>query len=267
MLHPQDTRACVFVPEKYNYHMLMNFRPGLMSFASSNRRNCWSKKQQTGPQSVRMLSLAAVILCAFLCDLSNASEAGTTVSLDNHTDSSTAIATNNDRYSAQPLSLVPSAQDPAFLTNTPGSRIIQREDGTVYEGEVLGNKPNGKGVLTDQLGTNQRGVWRYGEPYKLTGKAVYPDGTTEVGTWSVDGTKSGGTITWKDGRHYQGDWKIGVGTPELPHGTGEMAWPDGRKYVGQFYDGKMDGEGKMTYPDGKVESGLWKNDKFMGSPK
>jgi hypothetical protein len=88
-----------------------------------------------------------------------------------------------------------------------------------------------------------------------------------VGTWNLDGTKSGGTITWKDGQEYKGDWKIVDGADELPDGMGVMTWPDGRKYVGQFRNGTMDGTGKMTYPNGKVEEGVWKQDEFVGAGK
>ena len=94
---------------------------------------------------------------------------------------------------------------------------------------------------------------------------MFPDGTVEVGTWNYDGTVCGGTIIWKDGRQYKGDWKLSENAPELPNGHGEMTWPDGRKYVGQFRDGTMDGRGKMTYPNAKVEEGSWKDGKFVGS--
>jgi hypothetical protein len=86
-----------------------------------------------------------------------------------------------------------------------------------------------------------------------------------VGTWNLDGTKSGGTITWKDGREYKGDWIVAEHGSEAPDGMGTMTWPDGRQYVGQFRYGKMDGTGKMTYPSGTVQDGLWKEDHFAGA--
>jgi hypothetical protein len=73
---------------------------------------------------------------------------------------------------------------------------------------------------------------------------VDSDGTKEVGTWNHDGTRSGGTITWNDGREYKGDWKVMNAFAELP-----------------------DGQGKMTYPDGKVEEGIWKDGKFIGAER
>ena len=141
--------------------------------------------------------------------------------------------------------------------------ILLLRGGSTYEGEVTDGKPSGQGTLTDANGTHQWGMWHDGNAYTLRGTWVAPDGTTEVGTWNLDGTPSGWTITWKDGRQYKGDWKLVEGAAELPDGTGEMNWPDGRKYVGQFHNGTMDGPGKMTYPDGNVEEGNWKQGRFL----
>ena len=140
-------------------------------------------------------------------------------------------------------------------------------DGTIYEGEVANRVPNGQGIVTDSRGTRQQGEYRNGQAYRVSGTWVDYDGTKEEGTWNVDGSKCGGTITWKNGRVYKGDWKIVDMAAELPHGDGTMTWPDGRKYVGQFRDGQMEGQGKMTYPDGKVEDGFWKQSKFVGAAK
>jgi hypothetical protein len=141
--------------------------------------------------------------------------------------------------------------------------LVLLPDGMTYDGEMSDGKPNGHGTVTGPNGTQQQGEWRDGEVRRLSGKWVAPDGTIEVGTWNRDGTPSGGTITWTDGRKYKGDWKIVEGALELPDGRGEMRWPDGRIYVGRFRDGTMEGMGKMTYPDGKSELGLWKQGKLV----
>jgi hypothetical protein len=138
-------------------------------------------------------------------------------------------------------------------------------DGATYVGEFRNNQLNGQGTLTLPGGSVQHGEWRDGEAYRVSGIDISPDGTKEVGTWNYDGTKCGGTITWKDSREYKGDWKIVDGGTDLPDGNGSMKYPDGRKYVGQFHDGKMSGAGKMTYPDGRIENGLWKDGKFVGA--
>jgi hypothetical protein len=154
----------------------------------------------------------------------------------------------------------------ALNPDTSQDETIMSIDGTVFTGQVKDGRPHGYGALSTPNGTRQRGVWRNGEDYRISGTLVCPDGTVEVGTWNRDGTKSGGTITWTDGQKYEGEWKLQPGsTPELPHGKGTMKWPDGRVYVGQFEDGLMEGRGKMTYPNGKVEEGIWRLGRFTGT--
>jgi hypothetical protein len=138
-------------------------------------------------------------------------------------------------------------------------------DGSLYIGEMRDGKVNGRGSLVSPDGTNQQGEWRDGQPYRVSGTWVAADGRQEVGTWNTDGTRSGGKITWKDGRKYEGDWKVVPDGAESPDGMGAMTWPDGRQFVGQFYNGQPDGTGKMTYPNGKVEEGLWKQGNFTGA--
>jgi len=159
------------------------------------------------------------------------------------------------------------AGDGLKIGGTNEVRSLVTADGTVFEGEMKDGKPNGRGTVTDSRGTYQKGEWRNGVVYRVSGTCVLPDGTKEVGTWNYDGTKCGGTIWFPDGRIYKGDWVIVEGKADLPFGTGAMTWPDGRQYAGHFVDGKMDGVGKMTYPDGKIEDGQWKQDAFAGAAK
>lgn len=151
-------------------------------------------------------------------------------------------------------------------TNSDPRLAIQQRNGAIYLGTVdRDHKPEGQGSYTEPTGTILEGEWHKGNPYKLSGTVVYPDGTREVGKWNYDTSNGDGKITWSDGRIYKGPWKFLEGFPDLPDGQGEMTWPDGRKYVGQFRDGKMNGAGKMTYPNAKVEDGSWQEDRFLGS--
>jgi hypothetical protein len=145
---------------------------------------------------------------------------------------------------------------------------ILKPDGTIYEGEMTDDgKPNGMGHVAGLNGTDQRGEWRNGQPYRIAGTWIAPDGTKEVGTWNMDGTPSGGTITWADGKKYVGDWRIALGDEvDSPHGMGVMTWTDGRTYTGEFHNGEVDGYGKMTWPDGKVEDGAFQQGKFIATP-
>jgi hypothetical protein len=148
---------------------------------------------------------------------------------------------------------------------TNDQRTIRSPEGTIYVGEISNGQPSGQGTYTDPQGTHQQGEFRDGKPYRITGTWISTDGIKEEGAWNFDGSKSGGTITWPDGRVYRGNWKNMDGVPETPEGVGAMVWPDGRKYMGQFHNGKMDGAGRMTYPGGKVQDGLWMDGNFTGS--
>ena len=149
------------------------------------------------------------------------------------------------------------------LTNK--EETVMSMDGTVFTGQVKDGRPHGKGLRSSPTGTRQRGLWLNGDEFQVTGTLVCADGTIEVGSWNRDGTKSSGTITWTDGKKYEGEWMLEPGLRNnLPDGKGTMTWPDGRVYVGEFDDGLVEGRGKMTYPNGKVEDGLWKLGQYAG---
>jgi len=126
----------------------------------------------------------------------------------------------------------------------------------LYTGQSTTTNPNGTDL-----------IWEYedGRLVHSKGTCVCDDGTKYVGEWCYDGRRSGGTITWADGRTYKGQWRVIRGEQDPPEGDGEMAWPDGRKYVGDFRDGLCDGLGKMTCKDGKVLEGFWKKGEFVGT--
>jgi hypothetical protein len=142
--------------------------------------------------------------------------------------------------------------------------FIQAPNGSTFGGDVSGGAPSGWGVFNQPNGTRLEGEWRHGIPYRINGKVFLPDGTVEQGTWDYVRGTGHGTITWKDGRTYSGDWRIASGdSAEVPEGVGTMTWTDGHKFVGHFYDGQMHGWGTMTQTDGKKVDGLWQRGEFM----
>lgn len=144
--------------------------------------------------------------------------------------------------------------------------FIQSTSGATFGGVVSGGSPSGWGVFNQPNGTRLEGEWHDGVPYRISGRVFLPDGIVEEGTWDYVKGTGHGTITWRDGRTYQGDWKIAAGDyPELPEGVGAMTWADGHKYVGHFYNGQMHGWGTMTQTDGKIVDGLWQRGDFMMS--
>jgi hypothetical protein len=144
-------------------------------------------------------------------------------------------------------------------------QTIKMADGTTFVGEIDNQRMDGWGIATQPTGTRQEGEWRRGEPYRVTGVYVTPDGAIEIGSWNHAGVYSGGSIDWKDGHTYKGEWKVVYGAADLPDGVGTMTWPDGRTYKGHFLEGRMDGSGRMSYPDGRIEQGIWMQGKFMAA--
>ena len=161
-------------------------------------------------------------------------------------------------------------------------------DGKKYVGEFKDDKMHGQGVMSTTSGITLSGEWiddvpsgtltgrnADGSPrtetykdrklVKMTATDVGKDGTKSVGEWNLDVGKGRGTISWRDGREYTGEWRNVEGKTDLPDGEGTLSWPDGRKYTGEFRDGKMRGLGKMTHPDGKMEEGVWRDDSFTGT--
>ena len=67
-----------------------------------------------------------------------------------------------------------------------------------------------------------------------------------------------GTLIYKDGSKYVGDFKWGKFS-----GRGIFTWLDGVKYVGEFKAGKRHGQGTYTWGDGTIDNGVWKKDKLV----
>ena len=67
-----------------------------------------------------------------------------------------------------------------------------------------------------------------------------------------------GTLTYKDGSKYVGEFKHGRFS-----GQGTFTWLDGVKYVGEFKAGKRHGQGTYTWGDGTIDNGIWKNNKLV----
>ena len=67
-----------------------------------------------------------------------------------------------------------------------------------------------------------------------------------------------GTLTYKDGSKYEGEFKNG-----RLSGQGTFTWLDGVKYVGGFKAGKRHGQGTYTWLDGTIDNGIWEKDKLV----
>jgi hypothetical protein len=117
------------------------------------------------------------------------------------------------------------------------------KDGSVYEGEVRGDKIEGKGKM--MWGKDSK---LFGDVYEgefkndfIEGKGIYKysNGDVYEGVWKNNNKEGKGKyIWWKDGpsaEHiYEGGWKNGN-----RHGIGIYTYPNGRKEKREYEDDKL----------------------------
>jgi hypothetical protein len=125
----------------------------------------------------------------------------------------------------------------------------------IYLGDLLDNKPHGKGALFYANGNVFEGDFVDGELSK--GKEIFSNGSIFEGDFA-NGEPSKGKETFKNDIVYEGDLVDGKG-----HGKGKMTFANGDVYEGDFFEGNINGIGKKTYIDGKVEEGFWANGIFF----
>ncbi|MCB0708408.1 MAG: WG repeat-containing protein [Chitinophagaceae bacterium] len=90
--------------------------------------------------------------------------------------------------------------------NTQTKTILKYKSGTIYEGEVVNNVPNGKGKMTFTSGTVYEGDFVNGK-YEGKGKYTFSNGDFYEGGF-VNGKRSGkGKLTYTSGKVLEGDWK------------------------------------------------------------
>ena len=94
-------------------------------------------------------------------------------------------------------------QQPAALN---GYHKKKFDDGSVYEGNFVNGKPEGKGTMKYVGGASYIGEWHYGLR-EGEGTWNYPDGGSYIGSW-VRGRRHGrGTLNKKGGTVIVGEWK------------------------------------------------------------
>ena len=66
-------------------------------------------------------------------------------------------------------------------------------------------------------------------------------------------------VAYRDGSHYEGDWRDGG-----PDGVGVFVIPGEVRYVGGFKRGVKHGEGSERFAEGQYYSGGWRDDRQEG---
>jgi len=165
--------------------------------------------------------------------------------------------------------------------------VIIYSDGSVYEGEIHDNLPNGKGRLVKSDYSIQKGKFVNGK-YKEKKKKEFKDlkldlnlnvhdngyikeraptmepiethiednnllkGEELLGAMDLLAAgKGNGYVVWEqDGNEYKGNMING-----LPDGYGKFKWSNGNEYEGNWKQGNPHGHGKMLYTNGDVYEG------------
>lgn len=168
--------------------------------------------------------------------------------------------------------------------NGQGKAMLYKDDGktvsAIYEGNWTNGNPNGQGKQTDYnddgktiesiyVGNYIDGKWNgqgkktnYNDDGK-TIKSIYEgnytnDNANGQGKWTVY-NDDGKTISLMQEGNFSNGYLNGQGK-ETRYRNGEVY----SVYEGEWVNDKENGQGTKTYADGRVQSGTWKDGKFVG---
>lgn len=135
------------------------------------------------------------------------------------------------------------------------------KDNSIYYGELVSGKPNGKGKTTFKTGDTYEGEYVKG---KRQGYGIYTftDGEKYEGSWYQDHQHGKGIYYFvnNEWEKYDGMWYL-----DYMQGDGTMYYTNGDIYIGEWLQDKRNGQGKYIYSNGEVYSGSWENDILIHS--
>ena len=88
------------------------------------------------------------------------------------------------------------------------------------------------------------------------GTMEWRNGNVYVGEWQRGEMTGQGTLRFADGAAYEGALQAG-----LPQGRGRYAFPNGNTFDGAWENGQKSGTGTFRYADGRAQVGTWLADK------
>ena len=153
-------------------------------------------------------------------------------------------------------------------------------DGSIYEGEKLGDYRHGRGKFYYSDGGMYDGDWKNGSMDGF-GTLFYAGGNVAYkGEWKEDkfhgkGTvyneipiiPPGGTFDYTNFDNisdywirYEGDFNN-----DNKGGNGLLFITNGDKYQGNFKDDMVDGKGQYIFADGRKMLGEWSNNRFVAA--
>ena len=183
----------------------------------------------------------------------------------------------------------PEENDTASTTSGNSPKVIPKPKYVIYEGEMVDNKREGRGVCLYNNGLLYEGEWKrnkehgYGklmtsdrqriiyegewERGKIHGTGTYYYGSSDplkpgsryIGEFKENSRNGNGRYVLPDGSEYDGTWRDGV-----MNGRGVFTWPDKSFYDGEWKDGKRNGQGLLKTGDGFCYDGTWVNNAMEG---
>ena len=145
-----------------------------------------------------------------------------------------------------------------FNNNLPNKKgkIINFADNSIYEGDIVNGKKEGKGILKFSDGTEYEGDF-IDDKYEGIGKLSFKNGCIYEGNFQNNSINGKGKYIYPDGKEYNGDFQMG-----LKHGFGRLSWSDEKYFEGFWINNRQHGEG-MFYLNGKVLKGIFRYGKMI----
>ena len=141
--------------------------------------------------------------------------------------------------------------------------VMTYNNGARYEGEWKDDKKNGKGIYISShyfnceknIGLKYEGDF-FNDKFEGFGIAIYSNGDKYEGEWKNNKQYGKGTLTNIGGTKYTGDWIDGI-----YEGNGIYYMNNGERYEGHFSKNKYNGYGKYFYNNGDFLEGIFKDDR------
>ena len=145
--------------------------------------------------------------------------------------------------------------------------VMTYNNGAKYEGQWRNDKKNGKGIFIsshyfdckNKVGMKYEGEFK-DDKLDGFGKGTYSNGDKYEGEWKNNKQYGKGTVEYMGGSKYEGEWVNGKF-----EGIGIFYLKNGERFEGRFSDSKYNGYGKYFYINGDYLEGIFKNDRPAGN--
>ena len=145
-----------------------------------------------------------------------------------------------------------------FDNNLPNKKgkLLNYIDNTIYEGDIVNGKKEGKGNIKFTDGTIYDGDF-IDDKYEGKGKITFTNGCSYEGEFHNNKIDGKGKYIYSDGKEYNGDFRKG-----LKHGFGRLSWNNDKYFEGYWINNKQHGKG-IFYLNGKTLNVIFRYGKMI----